>query len=85
MNAPGIAGQKAQCLKNQSVIEILVNMAYQNIYTEQGLETISPWVTDGYSVATTKCSYLGKYKFVSTAINNNILRISGGSVGFPVT
>jgi len=85
MNAPGIAGQKAQCLKNQSVIEILVNMAYQNIYTQQGLETISPWVTDGYSAATTKCSYLGKYKFVSTAINNNILRISGGSVGFPVT
>ena len=85
INAPGIAGADAQALKNQSVLEILINIAYQNIYTEWGLETISPWSASATgSLQTTQCSYLGKYKFVSTAINNNILRVSGGSVGFPV-
>ena len=85
INAPGIVGDDASGLKNQSVLEVLINMAYQNIYSEQGLETISPAVAaSANSAARTSCTFLGKYKFVSTAINNNILRISGGSIGFPV-
>jgi len=85
INAPGIVGADANGLKNQSVLEVLINMAYQNIYSEQGLETISPAVAaSANSAARTSCTFLGKYKFVSTAINNNILRISGGSIGFPV-
>ena len=85
INAPGIAGDDAAPLKNQSVMEVLINMAYQNIYDEIGLETVSPWVSQSQgSIAATQCSYLGKFKFVATSINNNILRISGGSVGFPV-
>jgi len=85
INAPGIAGDDAAPLKNQPVMEVLINMAYQNIYDEIGLETVSPWVSQSQgSIAATQCSYLGKFKFVATSINNNILRISGGSVGFPV-
>jgi len=26
----------------------------------------------------------GKYEFVTTCVNNNIIRISGGALGFPV-
>ena len=85
INAPGISGDDAQSLKNQSVMEVLINMAYQNIYNELGLETISPWTSSSMSsMETTKASYLGKFKFVATAINNNVLRVSGGSIGFPV-
>ena len=84
INAPGIVGNGAKSLSNQSVLEVLINMAYQNIFSEQGYDTISPLVAPGTSIQTNQCTFLGKFSFVSTAINNNILRISGGSVGFPV-
>ena len=86
LNGPGTVGAKADPLKNQSVLEVLINMAYQNIYDEIGLETISPWTSENPigGISTTQCTYLGQFKFVSTAISNNVLRISGGSIGFPV-
>jgi len=28
--------------------------------------------------------YNAKYSFITTALNNNIIRISGGALGFPV-
>jgi len=84
INGPGLVGNDAKSLANQSVLEVLINMAYQNIFSEQGLETISPMIASGTSIRSSQCTFLGKYSFVSTAINNNILRISGGSVGLPV-
>ena len=86
INGPGTVGKDANSLKNQSVLEVLINMAYQNVYSEIGLETVSPWATENPigGMSTTKCTYLGQFKFVSTAITNNVLRISGGSIGFPV-
>ncbi len=84
INGPGLVGDDAKPLNNQSVLEVLINMAYQNIYSEQSLETITPMVARSDGPKRSNCTFLGKYKFVSTAINNNVLRISGGSVGFPV-
>ena len=46
------------------------------------IKTISPWTSSSMnSMETTKASYLGKFKFVATTINNNVLRVSGGSIG----
>jgi hypothetical protein len=84
INAPGLVGNGTKGMSNQSVLEVLINMAYQNIYNEQGYDTISPLIAPGLSLRSSQCTFLGKFTFVSTAINNNILRISGGSVGLPV-
>ena len=85
INGPGIAGSDASVLKNQPVIEVLINLAYQNIYSEMGLKTISPWTTVSNNyIQSSQCSFFGQFKFVSSCINNNILRISGGSIGFPI-
>ena len=86
INGPGLAGDGAKAMKNQSVLEVLINMAYQNIYSEEGYETINPMMmgADHSHRGSSRCTYLGKFSFVSTAINNNVLRISGGSIGFPV-
>jgi hypothetical protein len=84
INGPGLVGKAPGSMENQSVLEVLINMAYQNIFDEQGYETITPLVAPGRSMRSSECTFLGRYSFVSTAINNNILRISGGSVGFPV-
>lgn len=84
INAPGLVGDETKTLRNQTVLEVLINMAYQNIYEEAGYDTVSPMMAPVHSGYIAPCTFLGKYSFVSTAINNNVMRISGGSVGFPV-
>jgi hypothetical protein len=38
----------------------------------------------GQGVAGSGQDYVQSYRFVTTVINNNIIRISGGALGFPV-
>jgi hypothetical protein len=38
----------------------------------------------GTGSAFTGTNYVQTYEFIVTAINNNIIRVSGGALGFPV-
>ena len=47
-------------------------------------QTASGAVPSGVEPTTFNPSYAQTYEFVVTAVNNNIIRISGGALGFPV-
>jgi len=81
-NAPAIPTETGYHMYSYSLDFYSLDPMGSTNYGKLTNVSIQPVVSESAKTQTT--DYAQKYEFVVTAVNNNVVRISGGALGFPV-